>query len=32
MYNQIRSQFNSEEQDSVALTGDDYKNLISETM
>ncbi|CAM4886155.1 unnamed protein product [Rotaria socialis] len=32
MYNQIKSQFPENNRDTVALTGDDYKNLLSETM
>ncbi|CAF3856951.1 unnamed protein product [Rotaria sp. Silwood1] len=32
MYNQIQSQFSSNHQGTVALTSNDYKNLLSETM
>ena len=32
MYNKIKSQFPSNNQDTFALTGNDYKNLLSETM
>ncbi|CAF2814449.1 unnamed protein product [Rotaria sp. Silwood2] len=32
MYNKIKSEFSSDHQDTVALTGDDYKNLLSEIM
>ena len=30
MYNQIKSQFDANQQDTIALTGDDFKNLISD--
>ncbi|CAF3812454.1 unnamed protein product [Rotaria sp. Silwood1] len=32
MYKRIKSQFPSDHQDTVALTRDDYKNLLNETM
>ncbi|CAF1263294.1 unnamed protein product [Rotaria sordida] len=32
MYNQIKSQFPSNHQEIIALTGNDYKELLSETM
>ncbi|CAF3804931.1 unnamed protein product [Rotaria sp. Silwood1] len=32
MYNEIKSQFPSDLQDIIALTDDDYKNLLTETM
>ncbi|CAF3084991.1 unnamed protein product [Rotaria sp. Silwood2] len=32
MYNQIKSRFPSDHQDTIALTRDDYKNLLNETM